>query len=308
MYPAEFSYLRAGSLAQALEVLADGADGDDELKVLAGGQSLLPMMKLRLATPGLLVDIGGLAELVGIEDAGIDDSGTRDAAIGDQMDGLLRVGAVTTYRTLRRDPRIGSRFPAITDALRVLADPQVRARGTVGGAVAHGDPAADLPAVLLALNARVTLARVGGTRTLAIDDFLHGIFETDLAEDELVTAVAIPPAPAGQAYEKFEQPASHLPLAGVCAAVALTDGVIASARIAATGVAGRAFRAREAEAALTGQEPTAQVLDAAAAQIRAAVSRPLEDIHATGSFRLHLAEILTRHALRRAVTRAGGAP
>jgi carbon-monoxide dehydrogenase medium subunit len=300
MYPAEFGYLRASSVAHALDVLADGADGDDEVKVLAGGQSLLPMMKLRLATPGLLLDIGGLADLAGIEDAGIEDSRTGDAPIGDHRGGSLRVGAVTTYRTLHRDPRIGSRFPAITDALRVLADPQVRARGTVGGAVAHGDPAADLPAVLLALNARLTLARVGGTRTLAIDDFLLGIFETDLAEDELVTAVAIPPASVGQAYQKFEQPASHLPLAGVCAVVELADGVITAARIAVTGVAGRAFRASEAEATLTGQEPVASVLDAAAAQVRAAVPRPLEDIHATASFRLHLAEILTR--------RAGGAP
>lgn len=290
MYPAEFGYLRAASVAQALEVLAGGADEEEEIKVLAGGQSLLPMMKLRLATPGLLLDIGGLAGLAGIQ--------------GDE--GSLQIGAVTTYRALHRDPRVGPRFAAITDALRVLADPQVRARGTVGGALAHADPAADLPAVLLALDARLTLARVGGTRTLFLDDFLHGIFETDLAEDELVTAIAIPPAPAGQAYEKFEQPASHLPLAGVCAVVELADGVVTAARIAVTGVAGRAFRAREAESVLVGHEPADPPLAAAAAKVRAAVPRPLEDIHATGPFRLHLAEVLTRRALHRAVTRAGG--
>ncbi len=294
MYPAEFGYVRAASVTHALDVLAAAPEGDDDIKVLAGGQSLLPMMKLRLATPGLLLDIGGLAGLAGIEQAAAGAS--------------VRVGAVTTYRTLHRDPRIGSRFPAISDALRVLADPQVRARGTIGGAVAHGDPAADLPAVLLALDARLTLARADATRTVALDDFLHGLFETDLAEDELVTAVAIPPAPAGQAYQKFEQPASHLPLAGVCAVIELAGGVVTDARIAVTGVAGRAFRAREAEAALTGQEPVDVVLAAAAAQVRAAVPRPLEDIHASGPFRLRLAEVLTRRALSRAVTRAGGAP
>ncbi len=291
MYPAEFGYLRAASVAHALDVLAAGPDGDDEIKVLAGGQSLLPLMKLRLATPGLLLDIGGLADLTGIEDAAGDGNG-------------LRIGAVTTYRTLHRDPRIGSRFPAMTDALRVLADPQVRARGTVGGTLAHGDPTADLPAVLLALDATLTLARSCGARTVAVDDFLQGVFETDLAEDELITAVRIPPAPAGQAYEKFEQLASHLPLAGVCAVVETADGIITAARLAVTGIAARVYRATEAESALTGQEPTAQVLDAAAALVGNAVPRPLADIHASGPFRLHLAEVLAGRALRRAISRS----
>jgi carbon-monoxide dehydrogenase medium subunit len=289
VYPAEFSYLRARSVAHALEVLADGmADGlaDDDVKVLAGGQSLLPMMKLRLATPGVLLDIGGLAELTAIE-----------AAEG-------RIGAVATYRSLQRDPQVAARYPAMTDALRVLADPQVRARGTIGGAVAHGDPAADLPAVLLALDAELTVAKTDGSRTVPLDDFLQGVFETDLAEDELVTLITIPPAPSGQAYEKFEHPASHLPLAGVCAAVELADGVITRGRIAVTGVAGRAFRAREAEAALAGQEATDEVISAAAVLVREGAPRPLADIHASGPYRHHLAEVLARRALRRAVARA----
>jgi aerobic carbon-monoxide dehydrogenase medium subunit len=296
VYPAEFSYLRAGSVTEALEMLADGAEparasgggepGED-MKVLAGGQSLLPMMKLRLATPGVLLDIGGLTSLA-----------TVDADAG-------RIGALATYRSLQRDPRVAERFPAMTDALRVLADPQVRARGTIGGAVAHGDPAADLPAVLLALDATLTVARSGGSRTVALDDFLRGVFDTDLTDDELITEIAIPSAPAGQAYEKFEQPASHLPLAGVCAAVeAGPGGVITSARVAVTGVAGRA---RAAEAALVGQEPVEAVLDGVAARIRDGAPRPLEDIHASGAFRLHLAEVLARRALRRALVRANGA-
>jgi carbon-monoxide dehydrogenase medium subunit len=294
VYPAEFSYLRAESVAHALAVLAEAGDGDEaggdrDVKVLAGGQSLLPMMKLRLATPGVLLDIGGLSELCDVR-----------LAQG-------RIGAAVTYRALQRTPLLAPRFPALADALRVLADPQVRARGTIGGAVAHGDPAADLPAVLLALDASLVLARQGGSRVAALDDFLRGAFETDLGEDELVTDIELPAGPPGQAYEKFEQPASHLPLAGVCAVLDIADGVINGARIAVTGVAGRVFRARAAEVALAGQPPADAVLDAAAGLVRDGVSRPLADIHASGAFRLHLAEVLTRRALRRAAIRAEGA-
>jgi aerobic carbon-monoxide dehydrogenase medium subunit len=298
VYPVEFGYLRAQSAAEALEVLADAAAGEGmaagsaaadtlgegEIKVLAGGQSLLPMMKLRLVTPATLLDIGGLAELSAIR-------GERGT-----------IGALATYRSVQRDATMTRRFPAMADALRVLADPAVRARGTIGGAIAHADPAADLSAVLLALDAEITLARRDGSRTVPLDDFLLGAYETVLAEDELVTEITIPAAPAGQAYEKFEQPASHLPLAGVCAAVELSDGVITSARIAVTGVAGRAFRARAAEAALIGKAPGPGGLDAAL--VREGAPRPLADIHASGEFRLHLAGVLAGRALRRAIGRA----
>jgi carbon-monoxide dehydrogenase medium subunit len=301
MYPVEFSYLRAESVAHALAVLAGAVDSggvgdeadddwaDDDVKVLAGGQSLLPMMKLRLAMPGVLLDIGGLAEL-------------RDVRLAEG-----RIGTAVTYRALRRDPLLAPWFPTLADALRVLADPQVRARGTIGGAVAHGDPAADLPAVLLALDASLVLARQDGSRTVTLDDFLRGAFETDLGDDELVSDIVLPATPgipAGQAYEKFEQPASHLPLAGVCAVLDLADGAISGARITVTGVAGWVFRAPAAEAALTGQPPADAVLDSVAGLVRDGVARPLADIHASGSFRLHLAEVLTRRALRRAVDRA----
>ena len=289
MYPAEFSYLRATSVAEALAVLSSGAAED--IKVLAGGQSLLPMMKLRLATPEVLLDIGALRPELGMVSAG---------------DAGVEFGALATYRSLLRDPDVAARYPAMSDALRVLADPQVRARGTIGGAVAHADPAADLPAVLLALDASVSLASSAGTRTAALGDFLLGVYETDLAEDELVTGIAVGPAPAGQAYEKFEQPASHLPLAGVCAVVWLADGVISRARLAVTGVAGRAFRPAAAEAVLAGREPADAVLAAAAAKIGEDAPRPLDDIHASGPFRVHLASVLAVRALRRAVSRASG--
>ncbi len=288
MFPADFGYLRAGSLAQALSLLeAAAADGED-VKLLAGGQSLLPMMKLRLATPQTLIDIGGLTELTGV---------TVDAA------GATIIKALTTYRALQRDPRIAAAFPAMTDALAVLADQQVRARGTVGGCVAHGDPAADLPAVLLALDAQVTTAARNGTRTVPLDGFLQGVFATDLGADEVLTAITLPAAAPGSAYEKFEQPASHLPLAGVCAVVTIRNGVITSAGVAVTGVAGRAFRALDSERSLVSARPTAAVIEAAASQVAAGV-RPLSDQHASGPFRLHLARVLARRALETAVERA----
>ena len=291
MFPADFGYVRAGSLAQALDLLTEAAEADEDAKLLAGGQSLLPMMKLRLATPQTLIDIGGLAELTGV---------TVDAS------GTTVIGALSTYRALQRDPHIAAAYPAMTDALAVLADQQVRARGTVGGCVAHGDPAADLPAVLLAEDAAITLAGPDGTRRTPLDSFLQGVFATDLAPDEVVTAITVPAAPPGQAYEKFEQPASHLPLAGVCAVVAVTDGVITSAGVAVTGVAGRAFRALDTERSLASARPTAAVIEAAASQVASGV-RPLSDQHASGPFRLHLAQVLARRALTQAVERAATA-
>ena len=286
MFPADFRYLRAESLPHALDLLADGED----VKVLAGGQSLLPMMKLRLAVPEAVVDIGGITEL-----AGVSPDGDR-----------VRIGALTTYRALQRDELIAARFPAMTDALAVLADQQVRARGTVGGCVAHGDPAADLPAVLLALDASVTVAARGATRTVALGDFLRGIYATDLATGEIVTEISVGAAPPpGQAYEKFEQSASHLPLAGVCAALSVSDGVITSARVAVTGVAGRVFRSFDTERALAGAPAEPASLEASAA-LAADGAEPLSDQHATGPFRQHLARVLARRALARALTRATG--
>jgi aerobic carbon-monoxide dehydrogenase medium subunit len=291
MFPADFCYVRAATLPEALALLKAADDVEEDVKLLAGGQSLLPMMKLRLATPRTLIDIAGIAELKGVA-----------AGAG----GGTVIGALTTYRELQHDQRVTARFPALADALAVLADQQVRARGTVGGCVAHGDPAADLPAVLLALDAQLTLAAPGGTRRIPLDSFLQGVFATDLAPDEVITQITIPATPAngtGSAYEKFEQPASHLPLAGVCAVVRLEDRVITSAEVAVTGVAGRPFRALDTERSLASAQPADAVIEAAASGVAAGV-RPLSDQHASGPFRLHLAEILTRRALTRAVERA----
>jgi len=298
MFPADFAYARAGSLDHALDLLGQARADGEEAKLLAGGQSLLPLMKLRLAVPQALVDIGGLAELAGVS------NGTTPIGTG----GGTTIGALTTYRALARDPLVAGRLPAMTDALAVLADPQVRARGTIGGAVAHGDPASDLPAVLLALDARVEITARGGTRVTPLDDFLQGVFATDLADDEIVTAITLPPgAAAGSAYEKFEQPASHLPLAGVCAVVTVENEVITAAKVAVTGVAGRPFRAAASERTLVSAPATRDSVTAAAASVADGV-RPLSDQHASGPFRLHLAEVLTRRALARALARATPAP
>jgi aerobic carbon-monoxide dehydrogenase medium subunit len=311
MFPADFAYARARSLDEALDLLAEAAAAEEEAKLIAGGQSLLPMMKLRLAAPQVLIDIADLEEL----------RGGGWTARGSGFDVLI--GALATYRQLARDQfyragrpdepagdqaRTGI-VPAITDALAVLADPQVRARGTIGGAVAHGDPAADLPPVLLALNAAVIIASRAGRREVPLDDFLQGIYTTDLAEDEIVTHVRIrTPGARGSAYEKFPHPASHLPLAGVCAVVRLRDGLIDGAEVAVTGISSRPYRAREAERLLKGAPPTRETTAAAAAQVTRVADGEqaslLGDQHASAPYRAHLAEVLTRRALARAIARA----
>jgi carbon-monoxide dehydrogenase medium subunit len=286
-----------------------------------------------LAAPQVLIDIADLKEL------------KSGAWLGSAVGGYLScsIGALTTYRQLgsglgraelpadhEGTPGIGG-IPAVTDALAVLADPQVRARGTIGGAVAHGDPAADLPAVLLALNAELTIAsRKGrheetrpprdampaeedsnaGKRVIALDDFLQGIYTTDLAEDEIITHVRINTRGArASAYEKFAHPASHLPLAGVCAVVRLRDGLIEGAEVAVTGISPRPFRAQQAERLLNGAPPTPETLAAAAAQVTrfpdGQEATLLGDQHASAPYRAHLAEVLARRALARAIARAG---
>jgi carbon-monoxide dehydrogenase medium subunit len=322
MFPADFGYARARSVDEAFDLLDEAAQTGEEAKLIAGGQSLLPMMKLRLATPQVLIDIADLKKEIG---------GGGWTAQGASF--TMLIGALTTYRELARDRfdhgghqgRVGI-VPALTDALAVLADPQVRARGTIGGAVAHGDPAADLPAVLLALNAELAVASRVGQREIALDDFLHGIYTTDLAEDEIITHVRIQTQDArASAYEKFPHPASHLPLAGVCAVVHLRDGLIEGAEVAVTGISTRPYRARETERLLRGAPPAADAIAAAAAQVTTAqvATAPvttgpvtgaqgagtgqvtlLGDHHASAHYRAHLAEVLTRRVLHRALERA----
>ena len=287
MYPAEFGYVRPDTLDGVFTALTE--HGDD-VKVLAGGQSLLPMMKLRLATPGVLVDLGAAAELRG------------QWAIKDGV----RIGAMTTYRELRRSPRTLDLLPGLADTLAVIADPQVRARGTIGGAVAHGDPTADLPAMLLALDAVVLLASRRGVRRRPLETFITGVYTTDIAPDEIVTAIEVPrpPAGTGAAYEKFEQPASHLALCGVAAALTVEGGRVRRARLAMTGVSSTPRRLTVLEETLIGLRVGERALDEVARAAGQNV-RPLDDMHAPGPYRLHLLRIATGRALKVAAARAG---
>ncbi|WP_166345617.1 FAD binding domain-containing protein [Phytoactinopolyspora limicola] len=287
MYPAEFAYERPSSLDGVFTALQQNP-GD--AKLLAGGQSLLPMMKLRLATPAMLVDLAGAAELRGQW----------------RTDSGVRIGALTSYRELQRSPRTLSLLPGLADTLEVIADQQVRARGTVGGALAHGDPTADLPALMLALDAEVRIRSRGGERVVALGDFITGIFSTDLADDDVLTAVDVPlpPPSTGAAYEKFEQPASHLALCGVAAALAIEGGTIQHARVAMTGVSATPRRLTTVEDALLGAAADPSSLDEIAALAPHGVE-PLNDLHAPAEYRSHLLEIATRRALHRAAARAG---
>jgi aerobic carbon-monoxide dehydrogenase medium subunit len=295
MFPADFGYARAASVPHALGLLAEAQAAGEEAKFLAGGQSLLPLMKLRLAAPQFLIDLAGIDGLKGVQ-AWTAAAGTGVVA--------ATLGALTTYRELERDTTVTGAVPALADALAVLADPQVRARGTVGGAVAHGDPAADLPPVLLALNAELTIASPAGTRTAPLDDFLRGVFTTDLAEDEIVTAISIRSTGArGSAYLKFPHPASHLPLAGVAAVVTMENGRIAQAEVAVTGISSRPYRARHTERTLASADPAPDLLAEAAAQVAEGIT-PLSDQHASGPYRVHLAQVLARRAIATAVKRA----
>jgi len=310
MFPADFAYARARSLDDAFDLFDEAAAAGEEAKLIAGGQSLLPMMKLRLATPQVLIDLADVAEL----------------KRGQWTGSGHTIGALTTYRQLGRGryvyrdgtpapvngaARLVDQIPALGDALAVLADPQVRARGTIGGAVAHGDPAADLPAVLLALDAELAIASRRGERAAALDGFLHGIYATDLAEDEIITHVRVRTAGAGgSAYEKFPHPASHLPLAGVCAVVRLRDGLIERAEVAVTGISPCPYRAREAERLLSGAPPAPDALAAAATLVTRQDGQEvslLGDQHASGPYRAHLAEVLARRALATALDRARAA-
>jgi carbon-monoxide dehydrogenase medium subunit len=290
MFPRPFDYQAPDSLGEALTLLA--AD-PDETKALAGGHSLLPLMKLRLAAPRLLVDLRRLRdELAGVRAA----------------DGGLAIGALTTYHTLQADPLVLARHPVLSEAAGVIGDLQVRNRGTIGGSLAHADPAGDLPAVALALDAELEAASQQGRRRIAAREFFQGLYSTALAPGELLTTIHLP-APAartGAAYAKFANPASGYAVVGVAALLALDEGGrIATARVAVTGVADAAYRATAAESALMGQAATAQTLAEAAVHAADGVD-PLEDLYASGPYRAHMARVYAGRALTRALERARG--
>jgi carbon-monoxide dehydrogenase medium subunit len=282
MIPAGFAYSRAATIDEALKEIADGS------KVIAGGHSLLPLLKLRLAEVDKLVDIGRVPGLKGV----------RKLA-----DGRIAVGALTTYSELLESP--AREYGLLRDALPNIADVQVRNRGTVGGAIAHADPASDLPACMLALDAEIVVRSPKGERTIRAGDFFKGAFTTAIAPTEILTEVRLPGPrdDAGSAYRKLTQRASGYAIVGVAAVVVRgADRKITEARVGITGVGDAAYRATAVEKALTGSDGSAKAIAAAAAH--AAEGRTVNgDIHADTEYRTAMAVIYTRRAIEGALAR-----
>ena len=268
MIPAPFEYVRAGSAEEAIAALAE--HGDDA-KLLAGGMSLLPLMKLRLATPAILVDVGRVHDLSYVRDA------------GDHVE----VGALTRHRDLEISDVLASQCPPLRTVASEVGDNQVRHRGTIGGSVSHGDPASDLPALLLALDAVFVVRGPSGERTVSTTEFFRGFLETVLEPDELLTEIRVPKAPgAGFSYEKFQRRAQDWAIVG---AMALRNG---ATRVALVNMGGTPLRAVAVEEALAGGAS----IEEAAGQAAEGTDPP-EDINATPEYRRHLARVLVRRAL-----------
>jgi carbon-monoxide dehydrogenase medium subunit len=276
MYPASFEYLRPSTVDEAIALLS--RHGDDA-KLLAGGHSLIPAMKLRLAQPRFIVDLGRIGGLTGIRESG----------------GRLAIGAMTTHAALETSALVREKCPLLSETAGHIGDMQVRNRGTIGGSLAHADPAGDWPAAVLALDAEIELAGPRGRRTVKADSFFVDLLQTSAAPDEVLCEIRVPITAKSVAYEKTEQKASGFAIAGV--AVVVDQGAV---RIGVTGVAAKPFRAKLVEAALGGQtSPTPEAISRAAARVVEKVEA-LGDIHASPDFRLHLAEVNTRRALTRA--------
>lgn len=283
--PAQFEYERASSVQHALELLQ--AKGP-EARLLAGGHSLLPMMKLRLAAPEWIIDIDGLAGELGY---------VRE------QDGELRIGAMTRHRALLEDELIARRATIVTDAERVIADPVVRNRGTIGGALCQADPAEDLSAVCAALDARLVIRGLDGERVVAMADFVRGPYETAVGEAEMLTEVRIPLRDHhGSAYEKVERRVGDWAVAASGVAVHLDGGTITDARVALTAVGGDVI-SQAAGASLAGATPSEEAF-AAAADLAARDCAPVTDQRGSEEYKRHLARELTLRALRTAATRA----
>jgi carbon-monoxide dehydrogenase medium subunit len=280
MIPAEFDYVVAGSVDEAIGLLRDGGPS---AQLLAGGHSLLPLMKLRFAAPSLLVDIGRISELRGVQNGG--DS--------------IRIGALTRHADLQERDDLG----LIAAAAKQIADQQVRNRGTIGGSLANGDSAADLPAVLLALEGSVIVRSADGEREIAAADLFQGYLSTAVARGEVLTEVRIPAlTDYGYGYEKFNRRSEDWAMVGVCALVKATDGICEDVRIGLTHMASTPLRATATEDALRGQ-PLNEETIAAAAALAAEGTSPLSDLNSSPDYKRHLARVLTKRAL---TTASGG--
>lgn len=291
MIPAPFDYHAPDTLDEAIALL--GRLGDTA-KILAGGQSLIPAMRFRLASPEVLVDIGRIRDLAYVEERG----------------DHLAIGAMTREHALEAVPVVAKSYPLLHDTAKVIADPVVRNKATVGGNLAHADPANDHPATMLAYGARVIARGAKGTRTIAIDDLFTGLFETSLAPGEILTEIQIPKPGkhAGGAYLKIERKVGDYAVAAIAVQLEMAGAAIQSIRIGLTNVSPTPIRAKNAEAALTGKPPNDAALEAAG-QAAAAECNPSADLRGQVDYKRDLVRVLTKRAVRRAVERAqGGRP
>jgi carbon-monoxide dehydrogenase medium subunit len=281
MIPAAFAYARPTTIEEALQAIAGGGD---DVKILAGGQSLIPVMRLRLAAPETVVDLARVEGLRGVRED------------GDQ----LVIGAMTTHADVLADPLLARYAPLLVQATETVADRQVRRRGTFGGALAHADPAGDLPAVALALDAEFVVVGTSGRRTVAAADFFLDYLTTALEEGEILVEIRVPkmdPADGwGARYEKFNRVAQAWSIVAVAAVVRREGGRITEARIGLTNMGPTPLRARATEAALVGVDVSLETVTAAAAQAAEGTS-PSNDLNAQADYRQHLARVLTRRAL-----------
>ena len=281
MIPSAFEYHCATSVEEAI-ALKQQAGGD--ARFIAGGHSLIPLMKLRLAEPSTLVDISRIRGLSGVSEEG----------------GRISVGALTTHAELESDALLLRAAPVVAEAASEIGDQQVRNRGTIGGSLAHADPAADLPAVVVALDATIHIAGAGGARSVAASDFFRGLFEVDLAEDELITSVSFD-RPSRAAYAKLRHPASHFAIVGVAASLTVEDGVCTRARVAVTGASTHAQRLGPVEDALRGSRLDGDAI--AVASDAADVAEVNSDLSGSEAYRRVMTRVFTGRAIAAAAAR-----
>jgi len=281
--PLPFEYQRATSVDDALAKMA--ASGG-EARFIAGGHSLVPLMKLRLSEPKILIDIARIPGLSGIREAG----------------GRIEIGAGTVHHDVAASPLLRAKCPVISDAAAEIGDPQVRNRGTLGGTLAHADPAADYPAVMLALEADISIKGTNGSRSVKASSFFKDLFTVDLAPNEIITGVQFTPVRSA-AYAKLHQRASHFAIVGAAAALDVRDGTIQSARIGLTGAGPHAIRLKKVEDALAGKKASADTLATAVRHAAADLGVVNSDIHASEDYRRAMVAVFTRRALDRALLR-----
>jgi carbon-monoxide dehydrogenase medium subunit len=285
MIPSSFDYAAPETLSDALKLLS----ADPASKVLAGGQSLIPLLKLRLGSATQLVDLGRIASLHFIS----------------EVDGGIAIGAMTTHHQIETSELLREKCPLLAEAASHIGDVQVRNRGTIGGSLAHADPAADYPAALLALEAKVKIAGPGGERTIGIEEFLVDALTTALEPGEIVSEIHVPiePAGTGVSYQTQIQLASGFAIVGAAARVTVKGGKVATARVGVTGIASKPYRATAVEDALEGKDVGAESIAAAAAHAADGVEA-LADLHASAEYRAHVAAVYVRRALEAAAGQA----